>query len=505
MRKLLLFAFAVALGGLIMFGSIKYWGFGIEQKVISGDSTTPVYFTNYAKEDPSGLAPVDFTLAAEKTIPAVVHIRSSIRANGDRFAQSPYDFRDELPEPFRDFFGNPFGDQNQRDKGNRRQPMRQGAGSGVIITSDGYIVTNNHVVDQAEEVLVTLNDRRSYDATVIGVDPSTDIALLKIDEKDLPTIEWANSDEVKVGHWAVAVGNPFSLSSTVTAGIVSATSRNINIMRDRPTPIESFIQTDAAVNPGNSGGALVNLQGNLIGINTAIASPTGSYSGYAFAVPSNIVNKVVADLREFGVVQRGFIGAIIRDVTNDLAEEKNLSTTMGIYVDSLTDNSAAAEAGIKVGDIVIAVDGQTTDSSPQLLEKLGRHRPGDQVPITVIRNDKERDIVVTLKNLDGNTGPVIKKAAPDLASALGADFETLTEEEADEIDLPGGVKISALHRGKLTKETDVREGFIITSVNRQRVTNKEDLIKILEQQEGGVMLEGVYPGSSRKYYYAFGM
>jgi Do/DeqQ family serine protease len=406
-----------------------------------------------------------------------------------------------MPDPFKVFFGMP---DDEDHRGVRERPMRQGSGSGVIITQDGYIVTNNHVVADAEEVLVTLNDRRSYSATVIGVDPSTDVALIKIDEKDLPIIQFANSDAVKVGQWAIAVGNPFSLSSTVTAGIVSATARNINIMQDR-APIESFIQTDAAVNPGNSGGALVDLQGNLIGINTAIASPTGSYSGYAFAVPSNMVNKVIADLKEFGVVQRGFIGALIRDVSNDLAKEKGLSSTMGVYVDSLTANSAALEAGIKSGDIIVKVDNQAVNSSPQLLEKIGRHRPGDEVPITVLRKGSEKDVVVTLKNREGNTDPVTRKAVSDLTSVLGAEFQTLTDKEADQYEVNGGVKVASLGRGKLAQETDIKEGFIITKVNRQHVTSAEQLQKILENEQGGVMIEGVYPGSKKTYYYAFGM
>ena len=501
MKKIGMFALAVALGGLMMFGGIKYFGFGIDQQVISVAENTPVHFTNYAKEDVSEGVPVDFTVAAEKTIPAVVHIRSTMTMSSNRGGEDPFDFR-SLPEPFRDFFGNPYQDQERRGDA----PQRQGSGSGVIISEDGYIVTNNHVVDEADVVEVTLNDRRSYEATVIGVDPSTDIALLKISEEDLPVMQFANSDNIKVGEWAIAVGNPFSLSSTVTAGIVSATGRNINIMRRRDrTPIESFIQTDAAVNPGNSGGALVNLQGNLIGINTAIASPTGAYSGYAFAVPSNIVNKVVADLKDFGVVQRGFIGAMIRDVNSDMAKEKGLSSSMGVYVDSLTANSAAKEAGIREGDIIIAVDEQPTESSPLLLERIGRHRPGDQVPITVMRDGKEKTVVVTLKNKEGNTDRVTRAMNSGLVSMLGAKFETLDRSEADKYGVESGVKVAELGRGKLRNATDIEEGFVIISVNRQRVRSAEQLLKILENQEGGVMIEGVYPGSSQRHYYAFGM
>lgn len=500
MKRIMVFAFAVLLGGLMMFGGIKFFGFGIEQTVISPSESSPVHFTNYVDKDNTGMVPADFTQAAEKTVPVVVHIRSAIRASTSR-GNDRFEYRD-LPAPFRDFFGIP-EDDSRRPNGDR--PMRQGSGSGVIISSDGYIVTNNHVIDDADEVSVTLNDGRTFDAEVIGVDPSTDIALIKIKEKNLPSVQFANSDQIKVGEWAVAVGNPFSLSSTVTAGIVSATARNINIMRDR-TSIEAFIQTDAAVNPGNSGGALVDLHGNLIGINTAIASPTGAYSGYAFAVPSNIVNKVVADLKEYGVVQRGFIGAQIRGVNSMLAEEKGLTRTQGVYVDSLTENSSAAEAGIKVGDVIVAVNDHEITSSPQLLERLGRHRPGDKVALTIDRKGSEKRMIVTLKNRSGNTDPVTIRPDKEVFAALGAKFETLSDKELERYGVDGGVKVAELGRGKLSEETDIREGFVITEINRQSVRNSEELAKILAEQRGGVMLEGFYLGESdQKHYYAFGM
>lgn len=500
MKKIVSLALAIAFGGFLMFAGIKYFGFGIEQTTIhTNDQSTPVQFTGYAEDSSTEGAPVDFRKAARNTLPAVVHIRSSVRYQGGE-ADRELDLR-MIPDPFRDFFSVPR--ENQR---RGQAPMRQGSGSGVIISDDGYIVTNNHVIDNASELEVTLNDKRTYTATVIGVDPSTDIALIKIDEEDLEFIGFANSDDVEVGEWAVAVGNPFNLSSTVTAGIVSAKGRSINIMRGR-TPIESFIQTDAAVNPGNSGGALVNLDGHLIGINTAIASPTGSYSGYSFAVPSNIVNKVVADLKEYGVVQRGFIGALIRNVDNDLAEEAGLSTAEGVYVDSLTANSAAADAGIKSGDVIVAVDGYPVKSSPQLLEYIGRHRPGDEVPITVMRNGNERSILVTLRNREGTTDIIRKEdvVSAELVSSLGATFKDLSADDISGLDIDGGVQVVELGRGKLSQETNMEKGFIITKINRTPVKSVKDLEKILSQEQGGVMLEGVYPDSAQKYYYAFGL
>ncbi len=498
MKNVLLFAFAVVLGGAIMLGGMEFFDIGVTNKIVS-NADTPVHFT-LNPDTENGLSEAkDFTTAADKTLPAVVHIRSSVRVPRNDQAQSPFDFRN-LPDPFRDFFGTP----QPQERGRQERPMRQGTGSGVIISSDGYIVTNNHVIDDAEDIEVTLHDKRNYSAKVVGVDPSTDIALLRINVEDLSFIQFANSDQVKVGEWAVAVGNPFNLASTVTAGIVSAKGRNINIMRDR-TPIESFIQTDAAVNPGNSGGALVNLQGDLIGINTAIASPTGSYSGYAFAVPSNMVYKVVTDLKEYGVVQRGFIGALIRDVNGAMAEDKGLDINAGVYVDSLTGESAAAEAGMKVGDVIVEVEGVETAESSVLLEMIGRHRPGDVVKIKILRDGNEKDLMVTLKNRDGNTEVVAMAPKDEIIERLGASFANASDEELEALDLSSGVKVVRLGRGKLRAQTNMEEGFIITRVNRQRVSTVEDLVEMLENEKGGIMIEGRYPGDDETFYYAFGL
>lgn len=378
-----------------------------------------------------------------------------------------------------------------------------GTGSGVIINPDGYIVTNNHVIADADDVEVTLHDNRSYKATVVGTDPTTDLALLQIKEKNLPTLPLVNSDEVKVGEWVLAAGNPFNLTSTVTAGIVSAKGRNINILREQ-FAVESFIQTDAAINPGNSGGALVNLNGGLIGINTAIASNTGTYAGYGFAVPANIVSKVVEDLMKYGVVQRGVLGVLIRTVDGNLAKEKDLDLTKGAYVDSLLENSAAGVAGIKPGDVIVAVDGAEVSSSPKLQELIARRRPGDVVKLKVNRKGTEKTFDVRLNNRSGNTA-VVKKEDNEILNILGAEFEALDEKTAKKLDLTGGVRVKSLNAGKLRRSTQVQEGFIITKVDGKAVRKVEDLVNALKDKKGGVMLEGVYENLPGTQFYAFGM
>ncbi|MEM7512243.1 MAG: Do family serine endopeptidase [Bacteroidota bacterium] len=463
---------------------------------IEKTSPAPALSAKYSMSQ-EAMEDLDFTTTAEKVMPAVVHITSSMKS--DRRSRR---FNDEdMPDSFRDFFG-PFMPREDEDR------ERQGTGSGVIISDDGYIITNNHVVEDASKVTVTLFDNRDYEATIIGTDPSTDLALIKINEGSLPFLTMEDSDDVKVGQWVLAVGNPFNLNSTVTAGIVSAKGRNINILRRKSDfPIESFIQTDAVVNPGNSGGALVNLDGELVGINTAIASPTGSYAGYAFAVPSNIAAKVIKDLLDYGLVQRGFIGAIIREVNGEFARENDLTITSGVYVDSLVSNSAAKEGGIEAGDVITKVDGVGVKSSPELLEMIGRKRPGDKLTLTVDRKGRDMDFEVVLKNRDGNTGIVEKEAEEVMLSRLGIAVDPLSEEELDELGIKGGVKVSAVRSGIVRSNTDIEEGFVITHVSGQAVDSETELMDILkeaEEDKRGVMLEGVYPDSERKYYYAFG-
>jgi len=434
--------------------------------------SVPVQYASYPSPVESSLP--DFRVAAEKTIHAVVHVKTT-----------------QTKEYYNNYFGNPF------DFWGRPNPSfkQESSGSGVIISENGYIVSNNHVIANAEEITVTLNDNRSFKAKVIGTDPSTDLALLKIDENNLPFSSYGNSDDLNVGEWVLAVGNPFNLTSTVTAGIVSAKARNIGILPDQ-YKIESFIQTDAAVNPGNSGGALVNTRGELVGINTAIASSTGSYTGYSFAIPANLVRKVMEDLSEFGSVQRGFIGVSIRDIDSKLAEEKGIKDLKGIYVAGLTPGGAAEDAGLKEGDVITQIGQAQVNSSPQLQEQIGRYRPGDKVNVTLIRDGKERTVPVILRNKDGETKLV---KSDQVLKMLGGTFENVNSGEMNKLGLKGGVKISKLNEGKL-RSSGIREGFIITSIDKKPIQTTDDLENALKTKQGGVLIEGIYPNGMRAYY-----
>jgi Do/DeqQ family serine protease len=424
-------------------------------------------------------APSDFTLAAEKSVAAVVHVKT---------VSAPISSGSLFWDPFRDyFFGNP------------RNQQPRAAGSGVIISDDGYIVTNHHVIHNASQIEVTLDDKRAFTARIIGSDPSTDIALLKIDARSLPFLNFANSDEVRIGQWVLAVGNPFNLTSTVTAGIVSAKSRSISILDDRAFPIESFIQTDAAINPGNSGGALVDLNGNLIGINTAIASSTGAYAGYSFAVPSNIVKKVTQDLLEFGTVQRGFLGVTISDINQQVADEKKLKTLKGVYIRSTTIGGAAEEAGLKEGDIITHINGVNVASVPQLQEQVSRYRPGDELEVTYLRDNKPYTVKVVLKNKQGTT----RLVKSEINTLLGAEFAEVSEKEAARLGINGGVKVARLGPGKL-RSAGIKEGFIITKIDGIEVSSAEEISQILQNKRGGILVEGVYQNGVRAYY-AFGI
>lgn len=460
-------------------------------------NNTPAQKALLSVNEEGEVVPLDFTKVAGEVVSAVVHIKSTQTFSARRQEQ-PRNYR-EMPDLFRDFFGEggvPF----EQPRGPR---ARVGTGSGVIINEQGYIVTNNHVIDQASDIEVTLHDNRTFKARVVGTDPSTDLALLQIKADNLPTLPLVNSDEAKVGEWVLAVGNPLGLNSTVTAGIISAKGRNINILREQ-FAVESFIQTDAAINPGNSGGALVNLQGGLVGINTAIASPTGTYAGYGFAVPANIVSKVVEDLLEYGSVQRGVLGVMIRSVDGNLAREKELDITTGAYVDSLLDHSAAGVAGIEAGDVIVAIDGEEVKSSPELQELIARRRPGDIIDVTVRRGSKEKTFEVTL-NAREDGKALASAGQDDIQTRLGAKLETIDDDLARKLDITGGVQVTELYDGLLRKQTDLREGFIITKVNEEKVTSAEELITRLQKRKGGVMLEGVYEDVPGVYYYAFGM
>ena len=489
---------AALLGGTVSLAGYKLLERESVHIVHTADTGSVSRFTN--NNFTSGGTPTDFTFAAEQTLPKVVHIKVSKKVKSQAF--SPFG-GGQIPEEFQRFFFSPFGgEQNKRGNDEPEEFMQQGAGSGVIISPDGYIVTNNHVAADADELEVSLYDKRTFKATVVGTDPSTDIALLKIDAKDLPAIQFANSDDLRVGQWVVAVGNPFDLESTVTAGIVSAKGRSININTNK-APIEAFIQTDAAVNPGNSGGALVNLEGQLVGINSAIASPTGSYAGYSFAVPSNLAAKIIDDLRQFGVAQRAFLGAKVRTVDGDFAKEQKIDVNQGVWIDEVTSNSAAEKAGLQKGDVVTKINGQPVNDAPALIEQIGRHRPGDQLTLTYLRNNAERTASVTLKNANGNTEKVTKTTSLTLG-ALGAELESLSAKELEKMNLSNGVRVTKLRDGKL-RNAGVREGFIIININNQPVSSADDVQRILdEDQASGTLLEGKYPGQDERQYYGFG-
>jgi serine protease Do len=438
---------------------------------------------------PGSDAVPEFTKAAESSIHAVVHIKTTFE---DEVSQNGLG-----ADPFRDFFwGSPF---------QQRGPS-VGTGSGVIISGDGYIVTNNHVINHANKIEVTLNDKRTYLAELIGTDPSTDLALLKIKETNLDYILYGNSDDAKVGQWVLAVGNPFNLTSTVTAGIISAKGRNINIIEGNPEkglfPIESFIQTDAAINPGNSGGAMVDINGNLIGINTAIATNTGSYAGYGFAIPVNMVRKVINDLLEFGTVQRAFLGISIQDINSKLSQDNNLKDMKGVYVSGLTEEGAAKSAGIKIGDVITKVGGVIVNNTSELQEQVNRYRPGDKVIVTLKRNGSEKELPVVLKNKKNDTKLVEKDIVEDI-KVLGATFEKVSEAEMSKLGISNGLKITAMEGGKL-RSAGIKEGFIITSIDKKKVNSLEDVQNALENKSGGVLIEGVYP-NGMKAYFAFGL
>jgi len=431
----------------------------------------------------------NFVKASETTVNSVVHVTTKVVTT--QFQRDPF---------FEFFYGPGAGGREFERHG-------QGSGSGVIVTSDGYIVTNNHVIEDASEIEVTLNDNRKYAAKLIGADPSTDIAVLKIEESQLIPVPIGNSDALQIGEWVLAVGNPFNLTSTVTAGIVSAKARNINLLSDRSrgkiNSIESFIQTDAAVNPGNSGGALVNTNGELVGINTAIASQTGSYTGYSFAVPVNLVQKVMSDLIDYGIVQRGFLGVQISNITQELMEDKKLPNLSGVFVGGTVDGGSAEKAGIKEGDVILKIGYKVVNSVASLQEEVGKRRPGDQLSVTIRKqNGKENVIMITLRNEDGQT-KLVSKAEVSKNTALGASFERLTSKEKKELNISNGVKIKSLNAGKL-KSLGLKEGMIITKVNNESIETVEQLTKKLNGANRGILLE-ILTESGRKDYIGFGL
>jgi len=435
-------------------------------------------------------APTDFTEAAEQSVNAVVHVMIKKQ-------QQKQSYNYGYDDPFMQFFFGPRQQQRSQEPDVDEDNMAVvGSGSGVIISNDGYIVTNNHVIENADKIEVVLNDNTTYEATLIGTDPTTDIALLKVEATGLTYLTFGNSDAMKVGEWVLAVGNPFNLTSTVTAGIISAKSRSIGMKNSQSMGIESFIQTDAAVNPGNSGGALVSTRGELIGINTAIASPTGSYSGYSFAVPSNIAQKVVQDLKQYGEVQRALLGVQITNVTPEVQKKYNLKNTKGVLVASVSDGGAAKEAGIEEGDVIMSLDSEEVNSVPALQEKVGCKRPGESVKLEVVRNGETKHFVVTLRNVRGTTG-VVNLANND--KLLGASFESVSREELQKLRIRNGIKVTKLSDGKL-KANGVREGFIIVKANRMPVTSEKDFEQIVATASEGLFLSGIYPNGKTAYF-----
>ena len=443
---------------------------------------------------PVGGGQVDLTYAAEKAVPAVVHIK---------YVQNSKVKTVEVEDPFGGFFSDPFGFFGNPNEKQRRQvqtPKREASGSGVLISADGYIVTNNHVVEGADELTVTLNDNREYSARIIGTDKNTDLALIKVEGKGLPYLTVGDSDKLKVGEWVIAVGNPFNLNSTVTAGIVSAKARSLYA-----NGVESFIQTDAAINQGNSGGALVNTQGELVGINAMLYSQTGSYSGYGFAIPTTIMNKVVSDLKQYGTVQRAVLSIMGQDAHNYIDSEKNkgndpdLGTNEGVYVQKVEDGGAGADAGLVEGDVITAIDGKKVTKMAEMQEYLASKRPGDKVTVTYLHKKSKKEKIVTLKNAQGTT-EVMKTADLDI---LGATFKPITDEQKKQLGISYGLEITKVNKGKLQEE-GLTKGFIIQKVNDEPIKSVDDMQKVVKDastsKEPVLYIQGIYPTGKKKYF-----
>lgn len=478
-------------------GSI--WGYGQLQKkefaVQEAAPTKSVFQEATYAGAPASDPGVDFEKAATKAVPSVVHIKTTTKA---RQATNAPDLRNS---PFRDFFGDGFEDMFG-GRGNAQPRVQRGSGSGVIISSDGYIVTNNHVVDEADELTVTLSNNKTYKGRVVGKDPSSDLAVVKIDETNLPAMSFANSDDVRLGQWVLAVGYPLNLDATVTSGIVSAKARSIGInSRQSKTPLEAFIQTDAAINPGNSGGALVNANGDLIGINSAIASPTGSYAGYGYAIPSNMVKKIATDIVKYGSTKRAYLGVMFgsEQMSEEDRKKYNVTDGNGVFVMEVAQNSAAAEAGIQKGDFITKINGTAVTTGTQIIEKIAAMRPGDKVTISFQRNGSEKTATVNLRGEVGTYASLKEQAVEQ----LGASFEALDKQKAGQLGLAGGVAVKGLKQGILTEQTRIREGFIITRVNNQRVSSVEELKQALQNAGSSAIISGVYPQQpQREYQYA---
>ncbi len=487
LKKLIPYAFVGIVSGATTFGAINYFNNNGGEDFSYFKSSNPK--SNFAGINSAAVGD-DFVRASKMTVPAVVTIKNySNKSNARASQRDLFDY----------FFGNPYGDQNQKNQQQQpNQNMPSGMGSGVIISPDGYIISNNHVVAGANKLEVVLSNKKSYIANLVGTDPTTDIALLKIEEKGLPYLNFGNSDAVEVGQWVIAVGNPLSLNSTVTAGIISAKGRSIDLLSQQSsTPIESFLQTDAAINPGNSGGALVDTDGNLIGINSAISSNTGYYEGYGFAVPANLARKVVEDLKKFGLVQRGFLGVGSLDLSNERQvqaynqqKKTNLKTGRGVYVTDVSDNSGAEDAGIKTGDIITKVDNVDIDGYADLSFAVGSKRQGDKVLVTYLRNGQENTANVTLKDQKGGTG-YRSKADLSVSEKIGAEFENLSDKFKTDYGLESGVAARNVITGGEFDKIGVVDNYIIIEINGKSVNSQKDVEKILNGYKGNVSVKYV--------------
>lgn len=470
----------------------------------TANGNVPVNYAGFFENGAVGGDPVDFTKAANAAVPAVVHIKTKIAAKKINNRLPNSNRSNNMEDMFEQFFNNNFGQ--------RVQPEQQASGSGVIISDDGYIVTNNHVVTDggegvADEITVTLSNKKTYKAKLIGKDASSDIAVLKIDASGLPFMLYGNSDAVKLGQWVLAIGYPLTLETTVTAGIVSAKGRSIGInSRQSQTPIESFIQTDAAINQGNSGGALITTDGQLIGINSAIYAPTGTYAGYGFAIPVNIVKKIVNDLIQYGDVKRGFIGisyASSEAENEKLVKQSGLSDGQGVYVQYVPADGAASLAGLKKGDVITKVNNNPVASGLEMSAQIASFKPGDKVPLTYLRNNKEFSTTITLKE---SAGKLEVASADNINETLGAELETLDPKKALTYDIEGGVLVKKIKQGGAFSKTKMESGFIITSVNGVEISSLEELTQAIKSLKGeSIQLEGMYPGYEGVYRYPLNM
>ncbi|MDI3321550.1 trypsin-like peptidase domain-containing protein [Pinibacter soli] len=460
------------------------------QYPVADSGKLPSNYAGFFDGATGGAPPTDFTQAASAAIPATVHIKTKATRTASN----------NLPRknPLLDLFGFDFDDDGMG--GMPRSIPSMASGSGAIISEDGYIVTNNHVIEDADEINVTLNNQKSFKAKLIGTDPSSDIAVIKIDAKGLPFLLYGNSDDARIGQWVLAVGYPLTLETTVTAGIISAKGRTLNINgRQSNTPIESFIQTDAAVNPGNSGGPLISTDGKMLGINSAIASPTGSFAGYSFTIPVNIVKKIVADIIKYGTAQRAYLGInyLRDDITEEQKSQAGIKNGDGVYVMDVVKEGAAASAGIKKGDFIEKINDVTVATSADMVGQIATYRPGDKIKISYRRDGKLNDVMVTLRNSAGTT-EVVKNTAAD---KLGADLETLSKKDANELGVKGGVLVKSLKSGGLLERSRIQEGYVILKVNGQEVKTVDEFRKAIESSGANAKLEGVYPGYEGIYPY----